>query len=111
MRDVKKEYLCNALDRFKEMVENDECSKIDIAYFCNFSKRELELREVKADKKQWLTKEEASRELGVSTSTFDRNVLNGRLPRGKKRTGQKTLLWKRKQIEQLKEMILLRGKG
>lgn len=108
MMNPKKEYLCKALDRFKEMVENDECTKVDIAYFCDFSKRELERREVDIDKKQWLTKEEASRELGISTSTFDRNVLSGRLPRGKKRVGQKSLLWKNEQIEQLRQIMLLR---
>lgn len=105
---LKEMYLCSALDRFKEMISNDECSKADIDYFCGLSKYELERRGASVDKKHWLTKEESCRELGLSSSTFDRMVRKGTLSRGKKVYGKKSLLWKREQIEQLKEKMLVK---
>ena len=36
--DLREQFLCSALDRFKEMITNGDCSKADIAYFCNLSK-------------------------------------------------------------------------
>lgn len=103
------EYLCHALDRFKEMITHGECSKTDINYFCNLSKYELDRRGASVDKQQWLTKKEASEELGISTSTFDRIVIKKLLPRGKKLIHQNTLVWKSDEIEQLKKEMLLRG--
>lgn len=102
------EYLCHALDRFKEMITHGECSKTDINYFCNLSKYELDRRCTSVDKQQWLTKKEASEELGISTSTFDRIVLKKLIPRGKKLIHQNTLVWKSEEIEQLKKEMLLR---
>lgn len=109
--DLREQFLCSALDRFKEMVTNGDCSKADIAYFCNLSKYELNRRGAAIDKKGWLTKKEASEELGVSTSTFDRMILKGVLPRGKKIVHQKNLVWKYDDIEQLKRMMLLNVKN
>lgn len=109
--DLREQFLCKALDRFKEMITNGDCSKTDIAYFCNLSKYELDRRSASVDKKGWLTKKEASQELGVSTSTFDRMILKGVLPRGKKVVHQKSLVWKRDEIEQLKRMMLLNVKN
>ena len=106
----KEQFLFSALDLFKDMIKNGECSKQDINYFCDFSKRELDNRGASVSKKQWLTKEEASEILGVSTSTFDRYVLKGGLPRGKKILGQKNLVWKREQVEQCKMLMLLKAK-
>lgn len=106
----KEQFLFSALDLFKDMIKNGECSKQDINYFCDFSKRELDNRGASVGKKQWLTKEEASEILGVSTSTFDRYVLKGGLPRGKKILGQKNLVWKREQVEQCKMLMLLKAK-
>ena len=106
----KEQFLFSALDLFKDMIKNGECSKQDINYFCDFSKRELDNRGASVGKKQWLTKEEASEILGVSTSTFDRYVLKGGLPRGKKILGQKNLVWKREQVEQCKILMLLKAK-
>ena len=74
MLKLKELYLCNALDKFKEMITHNECSKSDIAYFYNLSKYELTRRGTKIDKKEWFTKIEASQELSISTSTFDRLV-------------------------------------
>lgn len=108
--DLREQFLCNALDRFKEMIANGDCSKADITYFCNLSKYELDRRGASIDKKGWLTKIEASQELGVSTSTFDRMILKGVLPRGKKIVHQKNLVWKYDGIEQLKRMMLLNVK-
>lgn len=109
--DLKEQFLCSALDRFKEMITNGDCFKADIAYFCNLSKYELNRRGAAIDKKGWLTKKEASEELGVSTSTFDRMILKGVLPRGKKVIHQKSLMWKCDEIEQLKRMMLLNVKN
>ena len=108
--DLREQFLCRALDRFKEMITNGDCSKTDIAYFCNISKYELDRRGATIDKKGWLTKIEASQELGGSTSTFDRMILKGVLPRGKKIVHQKNLVWKYDDIEQLKRMMLLNVK-
>ena len=93
------------------MITNGDCSKADIAYFCNLSKYELDRRGASVDKKGWLTKVEASQELGVSTSTFDRMILKGVLPRGKKVVHQKNLVWKCDDVEQLKRMMLLNVKS
>ena len=105
----KENFLYSALEIFKDMIKNGECSNQDINYFYNFSKRELDNRGASVGKKQWLTKEEASEILGVSTSTFDRIVLKGGLPRGRKIQGKKSLVWKREQVEQLKTLMLLKG--
>lgn len=110
MLKLKEEFLCRALDKFKQMIINGECSPVDINYFCNFSKRELDLRGASIDKKQWVNKEEASKMLGVSTSTFDRYVLKGIIPRGKKAQGQKNLMWNVEQLEQLIKFMMLKGK-
>lgn len=107
---VKEKFLCAALDIFKNMIESGECSKQDIDYFCGFSKRELNHRGASVGKKLWLTKDEAGEMLGVSTSTFDRLVLKGVLPRGRKIPRQKNLLWKSEQVEQYKALMLLKGK-
>lgn len=111
MMKLKEEFLCSALDKFKQMIVHGECSKADINYFCNFSKHELDRRGASIDKNAWLTKEEASEVLGVSTSTFDRMVLKGILSRGKKVVGQNKLVWKCEQIEQLNKMRLLKVNG
>lgn len=107
MIKLKEQYLCSALDRFKEMISNNECSKTDISYFYDLSKYELERRGASVDKKQWVTKEEACKILEVSSSTFDRIVRKERLPRGKKVIRQKALVWKSDIVEQLKEKKLL----
>ncbi len=109
--DLREQFLCSALDRFKEMIANGDCSKADITYFSNLSKYELDRRGASVDKKGWLTKVEASQELGVSTSTFDRMILKGVLSRGKKVVHQKSLVWKCDEIEQLKRMMLLNVKS
>lgn len=57
-----------------------------------------------------LTKAESSKMLNVSTSTFDRIVLAGGLPKGKKIQGKKNLLWKREDIEQYKRIMLLNAR-
>lgn len=103
----KEKFLYSAMDLFKQLIVAGGCSKQDINYFCDFSKRELANRGMSVGEKKWLTKDEASRMLGVSTSTFDRYVLKGELPRGKKLTGHKNLVWKREQVEQLKTLMLL----
>lgn len=98
----KEKYLCDALDKFKEMILNDDCSKEDINYFCNLSKYELDRRGYSIDKIKWLTKKEASALLNISTSTFDRIVFQGKLPKGRKIMHKKSLVWKYEEIEQLK---------
>lgn len=109
MMDLKEQYLYSALDIFKEMISNGECSKQDIAYFCGLSKYELDRRGASVGKKEWLTKDEASKMLGVSTSTFDRIVKNGGLPKGRKKRNSKVLIWKREQIEQCNRLMLLKS--
>ena len=106
---LKEQFLCNALDRFKEMIMGGECSKQDISYFADLSKYELDRRGVHNEQKQWIDKEEASKLLGISTSTFDRIVRKGGLPRGKKLAGYKSLVWKIEQVEQLNKMMLLKA--
>lgn len=107
---INEQFLCRALDRFKEMITNGECSQTDISYFCNLSKYELGRRGASVDRKQWLTKGESAEALGISTSTFDRIVQRGVLPRGKKTARQKNLLWKREEVEELKKQMLLKAR-
>lgn len=109
MTKLREQYLCSALDKFKTMVTNGECSKADISYFCNLAKYELSRRGTSIDKKEWLTKKEVSEKLNMSTSSFDRLVLNGLMPRGKKVSGSRKLLWKGEQVEQLRHFMLLKG--
>ena len=107
MIKTKELYLCKALDKFKEMIKNGECSRVDILYFYDLSKYELDRRDKSIDRNNWVTKQEAIKELNISRSTFDRLVLKGILPRGKKISHKKCLYWKYEQIEQLKLMMLL----
>lgn len=105
----KEQYLYDALDKFKEMIRNDECSKADIAYFCNLSKYELNRRGTSVGKKEWLTKKEVSEELSVSTSTIDRMIRKNILTKGKKIIHQTSLVWKADEVEQLKRLMLLKA--
>lgn len=104
------QWLCRALDRFKEIVMKGLCSKVDITYFSNLLKYEFGRKEVSIDEKEWLTKIETSKMLGVSTSTLDRMILRKEFPRGRKIAHQKHLVWKREMVEQYKERLLLKGK-
>lgn len=107
MIKAKEQYLYKALDKFKEMIKNGECSRVDILYFYDLSKYELDRRDKGIDENNWLTKQQAYKELNISRSTFDRLVLKGVLPRGKKISHKKCLYWKYEQIEKLKQMMLL----
>lgn len=109
MMKLKEQYLCSALDRFKEMIVGGQCSKQDIMHYVDESNYIMDRYGVSVGKKAWITKEEASSLLDVSTSTFDRLVLKGVLPRGKKIQGQKNLVWKCEQVEQLNRMMLLKA--
>lgn len=107
MLKTKEQYLFNALDKFKEMIKSGECSRVDILYFYDLSKYELDRRNKSIDKKNWITKQEACKELNISRATFDRLVLKEILPRGLKVVHKKCLYWKYEQIEQLKKRVLL----
>lgn len=107
MRDLQKHFLSSALAVFQDLVDNNECSKQDIAYWSGISKYELERRGVSIGKKCWLTKDEASELLEVSRATFDRIVQSGGIPRGRKVKGKKNLLWNCEDVEEYKRMSLL----
>lgn len=109
MMNAKEKFISDSFDVFKGMLENNECTKADINRYYEITKYELEHYGASIGKKQWLTKEEASYMLEISTSTFDRIVLSGGLPRGKKVAGKKNLLWKVKDIEDCQRMMALRG--
>lgn len=98
MMKLKEEYLCNALDRFKEMVMNGICSKQDILHYADVFKYELDRYGASIKSKIMVTKKEACKILGISKSTFDRKVLRGIYPRGKKVKGQNNLLWNSEQL-------------
>lgn len=108
MMNAKEEYIAHTLDAFKELLANSGCTKADVNRYYEITKYEMEHYGLSVGKKQWVTKEEASGMLGISTSTFDRIVLNGGLPRGKKVAGKKNLIWKVKDIEDCKRMMELR---
>lgn len=105
---LKEEYLCSALDKFKDMINNGECSKADIAYFYNLSKYELERRDTSISKRDWLTKKDASLMLGISISTFDRLIQKGLLSKGKKIIHQHSLVWKCDEVEELKQKMFIK---
>lgn len=107
--NAKAQFINDSFDVFKEALANNECSKADINRYYEITKYEVEHYGLSVGKKQWLTKEEASEQLGISTSTFDRIVYNGSLPRGKKVAGKKNLLWKVKDIEDFQRMTALRS--
>lgn len=107
---TKEGFLHHALGVFMEMVEHGECSTQDISYFCGLSKYELERRGANIDRQRWFTKSDVARALCVSTSTIDRYVSRGLLQRGKKMVGHKALVWSVEQVEQLKELMLLKAK-
>lgn len=106
----KAKFLYDALEVFKDMVQKGECSTQDISYWCGVSSYELERRGASVGQQRWLTKAESSKMLNVSTSTFDRIVLAGGLPKGKKIQGKKNLLWKHEDIEQYKRIMLLNAR-
>lgn len=105
----KAKFISESFGVFKEMLENNTCTKADINRYYEITKYELEHYGASVGRKQWLTKDEASDMLGISTSTFDRIVLNGGLSRGRKVVGKKNLLWRVKDIEDCKRMMALRG--
>ncbi len=109
MMNSKEQFISDSFDVFKELLENNGCTKADINRYYEITKYEMEHYGVSVGKKQWVTKEEASDMMGISTSTFDRIVLNGGLPRGKKVAGKKNLLWKVKDIEDCQRMVALRN--
>lgn len=98
MLKLKEQYLCKALDRFKEMVIGGICSKQDILHYADVFKYELERYGMSVKSKALVTKDEACKILGVSASTFDRKVLKGIFPRGKKVKGRNNLLWDSEQL-------------
>lgn len=108
MIKFKEEYLCKALDKFKELIQNGGLSKADILHFYDVFKYELTRRGSDVDTKDWLTKKDISKKLNISTSTIDRLVLKGILPRGKKILHKKSLVWEHDIVEQLKYSKLLR---
>jgi len=109
MMNAKEQFISDSLDVFKDLLEVHGCTKADINRYYEITKYEREHYGLSVGKKQWLTKDEASELLGISTSTFDRIVLNGGLPRGKKVAGKKNLLWKVKDIEDCKKMMEMRS--
>lgn len=109
MLKLKEQYLCKALDKFKELIHNGGLPKADILHFYDVFKYELARRGSDVDTKGWLTKKEVSKELGISTSTINRYVLKGILPRGKKILHQRSLVWNVDEVEQLKHMKLLKA--
>lgn len=108
MMNAKEQFIADSFEVFKDMLENNSCTKADINRYYEIAKYELEHYGGSVGKRQWLTKDEASDMMGVSTSTFDRIVLGGSLPRGKKVVGKKNLLWKAKDIEDFQRMTALR---
>lgn len=52
-----------------------------------------------ADKDDFCPKYAACRYVGVSRATFDRLVLSGKLPRGKKMAGWKELIWSYRELD------------
>ena len=106
---LKEEYLCSALDKFKEMLSHGVCSKADVNYFCNLAKYELDRRGTSVEKIDWLTKKEVGKELSLSTSTIDRMIRRGVLPKGKKILHQNSLVWRHDDVEQLKRLMLLKA--
>lgn len=108
MMNAKEQFIADSFEVFKDMLKNNSCTKADINRYYEITKYELERYGASVGKKQWITKEEASDMIGVSTSTFDRIVLGGGLPRGKKVVGKKNLLWKLKDIEDFQKMMALR---
>lgn len=107
MTTAGEQWLCRALDRFKEIVMSGLCSKVDIAYLSSLFKYELGKRETSIEEKEWLTKRETSKILGVSTSTLDRMIARKEFPRGRKMAHLKYLVWNKVSIEQHKKNILL----
>lgn len=84
----------------QEVLHYPEANEICIAWIYTFLFME----------KNWLTKEETSKELGISTSTFDRMILNGLPSKGKKIIHQRKLFWKHDEVEQLKHLSLLNAR-
>ena len=103
-----KKFLSAALSVFKEAVERGECGEQDVEYWCEVARYEMDRRGL--GRQEWLTKDEASAMLGVSTSTFDRRVLQGELPRGESKRHRKNLYWRREDIEQYIEDTLLKAR-
>ena len=51
-----------------------------------------------------LSKVEAADYIGVSRATFDNYIRDGKLPRGKKRSGFKELSWNKKDLDKFLEL-------
>lgn len=59
-----------------------------------------------ANKDEAISKYEACRYVGVSRSTFDRLVAEGRLPQGEKRAGWKELAWYQKDLDKYIDRLI-----
>lgn len=59
-----------------------------------------------ANKDEAISKYEAAQYVGVSRSTFDRLVKEGRLPQGKKRAGWKELAWFRSDLDKFIDKLI-----
>lgn len=59
-----------------------------------------------ANKDEAISKYEAAQYVGVSRSTFDRLVKEGRLPQGKKRAGWKELAWYEKDLDKYIDKLI-----
>lgn len=111
MVTFQEQWLCKALDKFKGIILSGLCSKVDVAYLSRLFKYELEKRETDINEKEWLTKIEVSKMLGVSTSTLDRMITRKKFPKGKKIAHQKFLIWKNSEIEQYRKSLLLKERS
>lgn len=103
-----KKFLSAALSVIKEAVDRGECGQQDVDYWCEVLQYEMDRRGL--DRPKWVTKDEASAMLGISTSTFDRRVLQGELPRGESKRHRKNLYWRREDIEQYMKASMLKGR-
>lgn len=59
-----------------------------------------------ANKDEYVSKYEACQYIGISRSTFDRAVVAGEIPEGKKRAGLKEKTWAKKDLDEYIDRLL-----
>lgn len=64
------------------------------------AQRAIDFLHLIANKDEAVSKYDAARYVGVSRSTFDRFVAEGKLPKGEKRVGWKELAWFPKDLDE-----------
>lgn len=91
MSNILKKFLVKELEEVIEKIEEDSC---------DITPEEME-ELLEAIAKIPMSREQASKFMGMSLSSFDKHIASGDIPQGQKRTGFKEKVWYKCDLEKL----------